>query len=89
LLHSWKGRYEHFARPYFAPYKKTKMSKGVDPKALEELSFKSCPLGHEYDQHLQNAIHVAQLRILDGSLPVHPKHGSAVNFFAPAGAQKY
>ena len=53
------------------------------PKVLsEELSLKSCPLGHEYDADLHDAI--AHLRILDGSLPEDAKLVSglrAVNFF--------
>ena len=53
----------------------------------EELSLKSCPLGHEYDADLHDAI--SHLRILDDSLPEHAKLGSAVNFFAPDGTAKY
>jgi hypothetical protein len=66
------------------------MSKGADPKALEELSelyFKSCPLGHEYDPDLHYA--VAHFRILDGSLPEHPSLGRSVNLFAPVGEEKF
>ena len=87
-MHRWRGRYDHFACPHFASYEITKRTKLADPKVLsEELSLKSCPLGHEYDADLHNAI--AHLRILDGSLPEHAKLGSAVNFFAPAGTAKY
>ena len=44
----------------------------ADPKVLsEELSLKSCPLGHKYDEDLHDSI--AHLRILDGSLPEHAK----------------
>ena len=87
-MHSWKGRYEHFARPYFASYTKTKMSRVADLKALsEELSSKSCPLGHEYDPDLHYA--VAHFRILDGSLPEHPSLGRSVNLFAPVGEEKF
>ena len=61
---------------------------GADPKVVsEELSLRSCPLGHHYDADLHDAI--AHLRILDGSLPEHAKHGRSVNFFAPAGTPKY
>ena len=71
-----------------ASYEITKKTKLADPKVLsEELSLKSCPLGHEYDADLHDAI--AHLRILDGSLPEHAKLGRAVNFFAPAGTAKY
>ena len=87
-MHRWRGRYDHFARPHFASYEITKRTKLADPKVLsEELSLKSCPLGHEYDADLHDAI--AHLRILDGSLPEHAKLGCAVNFFAPAGTAKY
>jgi len=85
-LHSWKGNFANFARPYFAPYEITKRTKLADAKVLsEELSLSSCPLGHQYDPDLHDAI--SHLRILDGSLPEHPKHGRAVNFFAPKGQQ--
>ena len=53
----------------------------------EELSLSSCPLGHQYDPDLHDAI--SHLRILDGSLPEHPKHGRAVTFFAPERTAKY
>ena len=53
----------------------------------EGLSLSSCPLGHQYDPDLHDAI--ALLRILDGSLPEHAKLGRAVNFFAPAETAKY
>ena len=87
-MHSWKGKFANFARPYFAPYEITKRTKQADAKVLsEELSLSSCPLGHQYDPDLHDA--VSHLRILDGSLPEHPKHGRAVNFFAPEGTAKY
>ena len=64
------------------------MSKLADSKFLsEELSLESCPLDHEYYPDLHDAI--ANSRIVDGSWPEHAKHGSDVNFFAPAGAPKY
>ena len=47
---------------------------------MHDLSIRSCLLGHEYDPDVHDAI--ANLWILDGSLPEHPTHGSAVNFFA-------
>jgi len=61
---------------------------GLDPKAAsEEMSLKSCPLGHHYDPDLHDVI--SRLRVLDGSLPEHSKFGRSVNFFAPAGEPKY
>ena len=53
----------------------------------EALFLKSCPLAHEYDQEVHDAI--AHLRILDGSLPEHATYGRSVNFFAPKGTVKY
>jgi hypothetical protein len=88
-LHSWGGRFDHFAFSHFRPHEKTKMkNSGSNSKAVLEKQFhKSCPLGHVYDHDLHDAI--AHLRILDGSLPEHPKFGRSVNFFAPAGTPKY
>jgi len=54
---------------------------------MELLSRRSCPLGHEYDADLHDAI--AHLRILDGSLAPHSKHGRSVNFFDPPWEAKY
>ena len=48
---------------------------------------RSCPLGHEYDPDIHDAI--ANLRILEGSLPEHARHGSAFNCFAPKREMKY
>ena len=87
-MHSWKGKFTSFARPYFAPYEITKRTKQADAKVLsEELSLSSCPLGHQYNSDLHDAI--SHLRILDGSLPEHPKHGRSVNCFASEGTAKY
>ena len=67
---------------------KMRRASGLDTKALsEEMSHKSCPLGHHYDPDLHDVI--SRLRIVDGSLPEHPKHGRSVNLFAPAGEPKY
>ena len=46
-----------------------------------------CPLAHEYDPFIHDAL--SQLRILDGSQPVHRRHGPPVNFFAPKGEVKF
>jgi hypothetical protein len=32
---------------------------------------------------------VANMRCLDGSIPIHPQYGAPVNFFAPVGIRKY
>ena len=46
-----------------------------------------CPMVREYDPNIHSA--VAQLRVLDGSIPIHSKHGAPVNFFAPAEAVEF
>ena len=46
-----------------------------------------CPLVREYAPNIHSA--VAQLRVLDGRIPVPSKHGEPVNCFAPAGAVKF
>jgi hypothetical protein len=77
--------FEHFCRPYIAAYDKAKAkNKGLDLDSGVETS---CTLGHTYDADIHCAI--AHLRILDGSLPVHPTHGRSVNFFADVGRPKY
>jgi len=40
-----------------------------------------------YDPDIHDAL--ANLRRLDGSIPVHDKYGPPVNFFAPSGSRKY
>ena len=42
---------------------------------------KMCPLEMFYDADVHEA--VANLRILDGDIPVHPQYGMPVNFFLP------
>ena len=48
---------------------------------------KMCPMEVYYDGDIHYA--VANLRKLDGTIPVHPQYGVPVNFFAPKGAHKY
>ncbi len=40
-----------------------------------------------YDPDIHDAL--ANLRRLDGSIPVHDKYGPPVYFFAPSGSRKY
>ena len=40
-----------------------------------------------YDADVHDA--VANLRKLDGDIPVHPQYGMPVNFFAPQKSRKY
>ena len=84
-MHRWGGRYEHYCRPFVAAYEKTKAKKvGLDVTKDDSTL---CPLDHAYDADIHDAI--AHLRILDGSLPEHPKHGRSVNCFADVGQPKY
>ena len=48
---------------------------------------KMCPLEMFYDADVHEA--VANLRILDGDIPVHPQYGMPVNFFAPQKSRKF
>jgi hypothetical protein len=86
----WGGRYKHFNPPFIPSYEKTKARKAkLDGHPIPDLpcdEYLICPLAHEYDAHIHDAI--AQMRTLDGS-HVHAKHGPSVNFFAPKGEPKY
>ena len=86
----WGGRYKHFNPPFIPSYEKTKARKAkLDGHPIPDLpcdEYLICPLAHEYDAHIHDAI--AQMRTLDGS-HVHAKHGPSVNFFAPKGEAKY
>ena len=48
---------------------------------------KMCPLQTLYDADIHDAI--ANLRRLDGNIPIHEKYGAPVNFFSPPGSRKY
>ena len=48
---------------------------------------KMCPLQTLYDPDIHDAI--ANLRRLDGNIPIHEKYGAPVNFFSPPGSRKY
>ncbi len=45
------------------------------------------PLAVNYDADIHDAL--ASLRILDGTIPRHAKHGAPVNIFAPARTVKF
>jgi hypothetical protein len=85
FLCRWGGRFDNFNLPFVPAYAKTKAKKmKLD---LPKEDHRSCPLAHEYDPDIHDAI--AQMRILDGSKPVHSKHGPPVKFFSPKGEPKY
>ncbi len=48
---------------------------------------KTCPLQSVYDAEIHDA--VANMRRLDGPIPVYSKYGAPVNFFTPVGIRKY
>jgi hypothetical protein len=48
---------------------------------------KICPLQSVYDAEIHDA--GANMRRLDGTIPVHSKYGALVNFFTPVGIRKY
>ena len=85
-MRRWEGRYEKFNPVHYPNHHVTKAKKEqVAAFPRDQLTW--CPLVREYGPNIHYA--VAQLRVLDGSIPVHPKHGAPVNFFAPAGAVKF
>jgi hypothetical protein len=46
-----------------------------------------CPFAELYDADLHEVL--SNLRLVDGSLPVHPLYGPPVNLFAPKDSRKY
>ena len=85
VLCRWGGRYDRFNLSFIPAYVKTKAKK--QKVELPNEDHRSCPLAHEYDPDIHDAI--SQMRSLDGSQPVHAKHGPPVKFFAPKGESKY
>jgi hypothetical protein len=63
------------------PHQKQKMKKN-DIQVPVDAS-KMCPMEVYYDGDNHNP--VANIRKLDGTIPVHPQYGVPVNFFAPQG----
>ena len=61
------------------------MRKNNIPALVDES--KMCPLELYYDADIHDA--VANLRKLDGDIPVHPQYGMPVNFFAPQKTRKF
>ncbi len=61
------------------------MRKNNIPALVDES--KMCPLELYYDADIHDA--VANLRKLDGDIPVHPQYGMPVNFFAPKKSRKF
>ena len=82
---SFPGKFERFGRLYIAPHKKQAMRKNHVPAPVD--ASKMCPLEMFYDADVHEA--VANLRKLDGDIPVHPQYGMPVNFFAPQKSRKF
>ncbi len=61
-------------------FKKNEQHVGIDES-------KVCPLAASYDGDIHDAL--ANLRRLDGNIPVHERYGVPVTFFAQMVAQKY
>jgi hypothetical protein len=83
----WGGKYDKLNLSYVPGYKKTQAKKNKVELPNQKDDYRSCPLSHEYDAHIHDAL--SQLRILDGARPVHAQHGPPVNFFSPKGQPKY
>ena len=79
------GRYERFGAFYVPNHLKNKQKRQnvVVPKD-ESLMF---PLAVNYDADIHDAL--ASMRVLDGTLARHSKHGMPVNFFAPKRSAKF
>jgi hypothetical protein len=83
-------RFDRFGPSYYPPHQKQKMKKNDIPAPVE--ASKMCPMEVYYDGDIHDAVAngAANLRKLDGIIPVHPQYdGVPVNFFAPKGSRKY
>ncbi len=78
-------KFERFCALYVPNHVKTKLKKKEQYVGTDES--KVCPLAASYDGNIHDAL--ADLRRLDGNIPVHDNFGVPVNFFAPKGARKY
>lgn len=70
---------------FVSSFEKTKAKRKQLPVPIDDGRW--CPLVNDYDEDIHNAI--SQMRILDGTVPPHSKHGPPVNFFAPHGQPKF
>ena len=82
---SFPARFLRFGPLHTPNHLKTKAKRNDQAIGVDD--GKSCPLQHMYDPDIHDAL--ANLRRLDGSIPVHDKYGPPVNFFAPSGSRKY
>ena len=78
-------RFDCFGPIYYPPLQKQKMNKNDVPGPVGAI--KMCPMEVYYDGDIHDA--VANMRKLDGTIPVHPQYGVPVNFFVPKGSRKY
>ena len=76
--------FTYFCAVYRTSYQRRKANRHEAPDH-EEL--KTCPLAHNFDLQIHNAI--GNLRWLDWSIQPHKDHGRSVNFFAENGKQKF
>jgi hypothetical protein len=72
-------RFDRFGPIYYAPHQKQKMKTNDVPVDASKM----CPMEVYYDGDIYDA--VANMRKLDGTIPVHPQYGVPVIFFAPKG----
>jgi hypothetical protein len=79
------ARFDCFGPIYYPPHQKQKMKKHGIPAPVD--ASKMCPMEVYYDGDIHDT--VANLRRLDGTIPVHPQYGVPVNFFSPKGSCKY
>ena len=85
VLCRFPSRFVSYGALYVPNHLKNKQKRQniVVPKD-ESLMF---PLAVHYDADIHGAL--ASIRILDGTLPRHSKHGAPVNFFAPQRTAKF
>jgi hypothetical protein len=78
-------RFGRFGPIYYPPHQKQKMKKHDIPARVD--ASKMSPMEVYCDGDIHDA--VANLRKLDGTIPVHPQYGVPVNFISPKGSHKY
>ena len=81
---SWGGRFNYFCAVYRTSHQRRKANR---QEAADPEESKMCPLAHDFDVHIHDAI--ANLRRLDGSIPPHKDHGRSVDFFTEKGKRKF
>ncbi len=72
-------RFDRFGPIYYPPHQKQKIKKNDIPAPVE--ASKMCPIEMYYDGDIHDA--VANLRKLDGTIPVHPQYECQIIFMPP------